>query len=412
MKEHKIELKIDRTTTFTLLCIYFSSKMLWDTLIPHAFELLSLGILTIAAVYEIVHARKKSALVTLIFYIIFILYIIACACIKDNSDQISRAIYEYGFYMLMIFSGIYYYTNIEFRRVAKSMVRFGCLIAFLSWYEYFTRAYIIGSFTQTIQNNYGFRAAVFTRTYLSHGVILGVFAILAYYMFISTEKKRYIFISIFCYVSILTTSSRGPLVACTVGLIVMWFVNYYSNHRGIQKRFYIILALLIILLVALLLLQSSFTTGNPTIDYFLWRTRNIINWTGDAGNVGRVQLWNNALNKWFKKAPWFGIGPSKTGSWGSGSLGVTESGVLKRLCELGVVGVAIYYSMLIYIISKGISNFRQATSERKSIYLCLFGIISMILINDITVQTTEQIEVSFLLNVALGGLLIGSSIRS
>jgi O-antigen ligase len=175
-----------------------------------------------------------------------------------------------------------------------------------------------------------------------------------------------------------------------VGLIVMWFVNYYSNHHSIQKRFYIIFALLIILLVALLFLQSSFTTGNPTIDYFLWRTRNIINWTGDAGNVGRVQLWNNALNKWFKKSPWFGIGPSKTGSWGSGSLGVTESGVLKRLCELGVVGVVIYYSMLANIIRKGILNFRQAIKDRRSIYLCLFGIISMILINDITVQTTEQ----------------------
>jgi hypothetical protein len=37
----------------------------------------------------------------------------------------------------------------------------------------------------------------FSRTYLSHGIILGVFTILAYYMFISTEKKRYIFISIF-----------------------------------------------------------------------------------------------------------------------------------------------------------------------------------------------------------------------
>ena len=197
----------------------------------------------------------------------------------------------------MIFYGIYYYQRLVFQRIAKNMVIFGCLIAALSWYEYITRSYLIGSFAATIQSTYGFRAAVFSRTYLSHGVILGVFAILAYYMFLDTSEMIYLASSILCYISILTTSSRGPLVACTAGLILMWFVNYYSSHSNIQKRIYIIFALLLVLIAIMMFLESTFTTGDPTIDYFLLRTRNIINWNGDAGNVGRVYWWEYAINK-------------------------------------------------------------------------------------------------------------------
>lgn len=379
--------------------------MLWDAVVPHVFELLVIGILVLTASYEITHIKRKSVAMAVLIYAVFTFYIIASASIKDSTDQQFRAIYEYTFYILMIFSGIYYYQRVEFQRIAKNMVIFGCLIAALSWYEYITRSYLIGSFAATIQSTYGFRAAVFSRTYLSHGVILGVFAILAYYMFLDTSEMMYLASSIFCYISILTTSSRGPLVACTAGLILMWFVNYYSNHSNIQKRIYIIFALLLVSIAIMMFLESTFTTGNPTIDYFLLRTRNIINWNGDAGNVGRVYWWEYAINNWFKNSPWFGIGPSKTGSWGEGAIGVTESGFLKRLCELGIIGAIIYYSLIAYIITRGIINYKQETKNNKLAYLCLFGIVTMIMINDITVQTTEQIEVSFYLNTALGGLL-------
>lgn len=379
--------------------------MLWDTVVPHVFELLVIGILVLTASYEITHIKRKSVAMAVLIYAVFTFYIIASASIKDSTDQQFRAIYEYTFYILMIFSGIYYYQRVEFQRIAKNMVIFGCLIAALSWYEYITRSYLIGSFAATIQSTYGFRAAVFSRTYLSHGVILGVFAILAYYMFLDTSEMIYLASSILCYISILTTSSRGPLVACTAGLILMWFVNYYSSHSNIQKRIYIIFALLLVLIAIMMFLESTFTTGNPTIDYFLLRTRNIINWNGDAGNVGRVYWWEYAINNWFKKSPWFGIGPSKTGSWGEGAIGVTESGFLKHLCELGIIGAIIYYSLIAYIITRGIINYKKEIENNKLAYLCLFGIVTMIMINDITVQTTEQIEVSFYLNTALGGLL-------
>ena len=42
----------------------------------------------------------------------------------------------------------------------------------------------------------------------------------------------------------------------------------------------------------------------------------------------------------------------------------------------------------------------------KLIYILFFGIFIMIMINDITVQSTEEIMVSFLLMLSLGGMNI------
>lgn len=401
-----MQIKIHKANLlFTILCVYFTSKMLWDQLIPGVFELLAIGVLFWGSISLLLrNNRGRTINILILLYVIICGYVIVCALLKDTPDQILRAIYEYCFYIMMLFSMVYYQKRISFDSIAKTLVIVGCIIAVLSWYEYFTKSYIIGNFRNTISSYYGFRAAVFTRSYLSHGIILGLFSILSYYKFINSKKKIYIVTCVFCYISILTTSSRGPLVACTLGLLLMWFVNYYSNHKDIKKRFCIIALLALVFCIALMFLQSSFLTGNPTIDYFLYRMRQILNWTGDAGNVGRISIWRRTMEMFYSSA-WFGIGPSKTGSWGAGSIGVTESGVLKHLCELGIIGFVIYYFFVGYIINTGIKNYKHSSKSDRSLYICFFGIITMIMVNNITLQSTEEIMVSFFYWMAMGGLL-------
>lgn len=401
-----MQIKVNKSNLlFSIVCIYFASKMLWDQLFPGVIEILSLCIILWGSFSLLIQNKRGQSINVLItIYICLCGYVICAALFKDTTDQIMRAIYEYCFYNIIIFSMIYYQKRITFNSIARTLVIFGCVIAILSWYEYFTKSYIIGTFRSTINNYYGFRAAVFTRSYLSHGIILGLFSILAYYKFLDSKRKWYIFSCVFLYISILTTSSRGPLVACTLGLLIMWFVNYYSNNRNIKKRLYIIFLLVLVLYIALMFLQSSFLTGNPTIDYFLFRMRQILNWTGDAGNVGRISIWKETMEMFFS-SPWFGIGPSKTGSWGAGSIGVTESGVLKHLCELGIMGFAIYYIFIGVVIKIGIKNYKQSINKDKSLYLCFFGIITMIMVNNITLQSTEEIMISFFYWMAMGGLV-------
>lgn len=388
---------------FLSLCIYFTTKMLWDTVIPNIFEFVSLLLLLYGAfLYFYTSKITKSTFGIVALYIIFSIYIVLNAAIQDNSQQFFRSIYEYIFYSSILFSCAYYLNRIQFENIVKILAFLGLIIALLSWYEYLTGSYIIGRFDASY--TIGFRAAVFTRSYLSHGIVLGFFSIIDYYIYIFSRRKIYLILCIFSFVSILTTSSRGPIVAVFAALVIMYVLNYRRRNTSYTKRFCIIIFLLLLFLLIFLFLNSTVTTGNTDVDYFLYRIRQITNWTGDAGNVGRIRIWNRTFDL-IRSSLLFGIGPSKTGSWGSGSIGVTESGILKHLCELGVVGFLIYYLFIINIIIKGIAANKFCNDKAHIEFICYIGLIIMILVNNITLQSTEEIMVSFIFWLGMGGLL-------
>lgn len=394
---------------FTLLSIYMLTKMLWDKLVPNVLEVFSLCAVCygIFMYFKSSHLRKKDLYLPLLF-VIFAVYVLIDAFIKDNNQQFFRAVYEYIFYTMMMFGASYYLRKVDTGRFLKIINVLGIVIVVLSWYEYLTKSYLIGSFSGTTilyVNNSAFRAAVFSRSYLSHGVVVGFFSLISHYLFLKERKKSYFIQTIITYLTILTTSSRGPLVATGGAILLIYVINQYRESNRIDKKVLTWCTLFLIAMLIFFFLTSTFTTGNQTIDYFLYRMRKIIDWSGDAGNVGRIKLWNNALD-WFKTDRLFGIGPSKTGSWGSGSLGVTESGLLKRLCELGIVGFSLYYFMVVTIIKNGVINYKKANKENKLIYILFFGVLAMVMINDVTLQSTEEIMVTFIYMIALGGMNI------
>lgn len=388
-----------------LLTIYMLTKMLWDKAIPNILEILSILVLVYGLMKYVLQKHNSKDIALFLLFVLFSTYVLFDALIKDTNQQLSRAMYEYVFYISMMFSSQYYISRTNIDLLVSCINKLGIVIVALSWYEYLTKSYLIGAFSNTIiyANRSAFRAAVFSRSYLSHGIILGFFTLIAYYVFLK-EKKRYNFFqTIITYITILTTSSRGPLVATGFALLIMFIINQYRVSKKIDRKIATWICIVLILLIAFLFLTSTFTTGNETVDYFLYRLRKIIDWSGDAGNLGRIKFWNISMN-WFREDRLFGIGPSKTGSWGSGSLGVTESGVLKRLCELGIVGFSMFYLLIFIAVKQGISAYKKNSSHRKLIYILFFGIIGMIMINDITVQSTEEIMVSYILMFALGGM--------
>ncbi len=390
----------------TWLIVYFTSKMLWDGLLPMVFEVFSLGILLYGTVcyFQTRKMRGKLAHVIL-FYMVFCAYIILNAILQNTAQQFGRAIYEYCFYMLMFFSMSYYIEKCDMICCLKIVNCWGIIIAVLSWYEYLSKSYILSNdFIQTIENVHGFRATVFTRSYLSHAIILGFFAIVALYLFCETRKKRYIMACALCALSILTTSSRGPLVALTAAIFVFYIMNMLRKGAQPSRKLWVLFSVISIVLIGLIFLNTTFVTGNETIDYFLYRTRQIINWSGDAGNVGRLSIWKMSFDI-IKNNFLFGIGPSHTGSWGSGSIGVTESEYLKYLCELGIVGFALILGFIASIIKYGKSQYARFEKRDKLFMIFLFSVITLVMVNNITVQSTEEIQVNFIWAVGMGGLL-------
>lgn len=388
------------------LMIYFLTKLFWDNSIPYVFEILSIIILIYGFIMYFMNSYTNEKLLYLIIFGVMSIYIIINALCQDSMLQIRRSIYEYILYTSFIFSIAYYIKKTDFILLCKVISILGLIISLLSWYEWISKSYLIGSFSNVIAygDYIGFRAAVFSRSFLSHGMVLGFFSIVSFYLFFAQKGIWYLFISLFNILSILTTSSRGPLVATGCAVFFMYILRIRmldkNNNIRIISRWLIVFAICMMIFILL----SDFTTGMPSIDYFLYRIRQIINWTGDAGNVGRLMIWSEYLEV-FKSSPFFGIGPSKTGSWGSGSIGVTESGLLKHLCELGLVGFILYYSIFILIIYKGYKLYKEVSERDKLKLICFFGVIIMVFINNITLQSTEEIMVFIIYSFGLGGIL-------
>lgn len=403
------------------LFVYFTSKLLWDYLIPGVFEILSLVCILLFAVsyiYKYCRHIGNDQIKLFAIYAMFVVYIILNAFVKDSKEQFTRAMYEYIFYSLIFWAMSYALMKTDFELICKVITKLGLLTATLSWYEYFTNRYLIGqaaaSYTEGIGGAYGFRTMVFSRSYLPHGMVLGFFAMIYFYLYLKNKKISSLIGCAYCYITILSTSSRGPLAANGIALFLMYILYSYYEQKSIKKILsYIIIALGA--LVAYLILTSNIRSDNEMINYFLIRIRSIIDWHHEGANITRTIIWNNSIENYFKQAPVFGIGASKTGSWSYPnmhepySIGVTESGMLKKLCELGIVGVVLYYGFIISIIAKGIKSFKVISQKSKVELIGYFGFLIAVLINDITLQTTEEIMVSFQMWAALAGIYVTSN---
>ncbi len=398
-------MKFSRSVCINLLVswlfIYFTGKLLFDT-VPYIFELFSIGLFAWCA-FLLVYSRTAADLHTVTLFITFLVfsgYVLLNGILQDDFSQLARAIYEYIFYILIFFAMLWLLPQANLKKCLKIFAFWGLLIACLSWVEFFTKTLLIAD---PVENYLEFRAIVFSRSFLTHGAVLGFFSLACMDICYRERKPLWFVAGLFCYISILTTASRGPFVACGIGLILQFMLNAYISRRHSWKRFAASMLFLFAIIAVCVLMFGTFLTGNELIDNALLRIRSIFNWTGEAGNAGRLLLWENALN-WWRSSPLIGIGPSQTGSWGDGSIGVTESGVLKRLAELGVVGFVIFYFFIVCILIRAIRTYKRQDDSGKRHMTLWFSLATAVLINDCILQVTEEIVISFFLYTALAGL--------
>lgn len=395
-KLHKYDIE------FLGLGIYITSKMLWDC-VPYVFEI-SFWVIVVwnAFIYLLESIRKDKNTYLIVLVVCIGIYILMDSLMFDSIHQFMRSIYEYIIYMLILFFFMRLKNKINLILCLKVLSDWGALIALLTWIEYARKQYLLTDLSAygviLYVGNNGFRAAVFTRSFLSHGIVLGVFSVISLFLWYRLKYTGYLFKSVFCYAAILATGSRGPLVSFFCAIVFFFYIETFKIKKRKNTRIKFAIAIAIGIGILLFILTLDVNPADSSIAYFIYRIQNIFNWTGDAGNTGRVLIWNNAINNWFKKAPIFGIGPSKTGSWGNGSLGVTESGLLKRLCELGIIGFALFYGLIAYILK---NSMRTAEKTEMAFWIAIF---IGIFVNDITVQSTEEIMVSYWWWCSLGAI--------
>lgn len=387
-----------------ILTTYFCTKMLWDRITFELAEYFSIVLLLVGFMYYLGKLRKKE-FGLFIHFCLFSIYIVINGIILSDVGHFGRGIYENIFYAWIFFCMIGFLKNCSISNI-KRMFRFlgyvGAFLAFLTLIEYVRQVeFISGGDSYTNITGYGltFRPRVFSRSYLSHGLIMGILAITELYNYKMEKSRKWICFYVLCVFGVLLTSSRGPLVSAVLASVI--FELNYIDLKKIGKSKFVkgIVISGIIFVVLYFIFGTTIEVNNSVVTYFLTRVRNIFNWSSDGGNVGRINRWRRYLQYYAEHNVWIGSGLAMAGSSGlSNIMGTTESGVIKRLVELGIIGVFFFYTFLGRIVLQS-RKMREinVNIDVQGLKFLAFSQIACILIDDVILQITEEIMISFYL---------------
>lgn len=277
------------------------------------------------------------------FFLLFFLYIFYCFfCIFLAEQSSLEAAYPYIILPSIMLSGYSLLKRVDLIFLTKCIAIASTVIVPLTMYEYFTKSYLL-----PMENDpyVVFRSRVFADSCLSLGCEYAIGALLCIAIWKKTKHKIWFIYGVLNIIGLLLTQSRGPLVGCLVGIIILAWYDTWIN-KAFRKSFFA--GIIILFIIITFIVINSFgliTFDNP----FISRIMSIGNWSSDEGNIGRLFKWRTYLEI-FLQSPVIGHG---IGYVDNSRYGVTESGVMQQLVEIGILGTVIYYSFIIKVLQCG-----------------------------------------------------------
>lgn len=190
------------------------------------------------------------------------------------------------------------------------------------------------------------------------------------------EEKKYLFLGgsiLLTFISVFLTSSKGALVAVVVGLSLILIVNLARGNGGMVLRLIIGYAIMASILYYSYQ-NNSFVQQvcEPIFNRFEEFTSNV---EGDHSLAHREFLWRTAFELG-KTEPIFGIGveqfrPAATQYTGQHVWNIVHNTYLTFFCELGIVGLIIFFRLWI---KNAWNHFLLMRRKRSSVYY-LFSMI-------------------------------------
>lgn len=354
-------------------------------------------------IYFLTWVRSKRIAMkpdTTILYWFSMLYFCLSAIILSDSRVLINGLYSYIYYQLLIFAWIFVLQKVEIVKLFPIFEVVGFISSLLGLYEVMSGSLLLGgtAYGKSFGGSYIVRAVVFSGSFLTLGMFLTIIIIIAFYMYQSQKKIRHLICMCVCILGLFMTSSRGPMVAAAVGIIVVYLLSDSATLKHRLKRVVSLLIAIIMVVVAFLLIGNTVMKDNLYFSFIQARLSSILDWTGESGNVGRVNRWSQFLQL-FSKHWLLGTGIGSSGTRAAELIGAlnTESGVLKRLLELGVIGFVLYYSMVISILRHGFRYYKSIVKEKgNSVVVVAFAVVVSVLVEECIMQITETIMVSVL----------------
>lgn len=342
------------------------------------------GIICLFIVGYIITYRKQCVKIRKnTFWFCYILYL---ACVMINllyhTNASLYAIIEYVFYMLFLFAMCYIMSNIAFEKILQIYEIIGIVISIEAIWEFISGRILFRTNleAQVIRRAYGLIGSPLTL-----GMILACIALISIYRGMISNRKHY-FVSALSIVGLFCTQSRGPLVGAAVGFVAMMLVHNLSVKNNIEsslgKGGLKAVIMLLLLYVVIKWLSDYVEIANSIYQ----RIQTILIWNAtESANYQRMEKWRYAWQL-FKENPIFGIGVSSTGSRATTGI-VLESGILKKLVEMGIVGFVLYYYMMI---STALRNIVIAMKNHSKYCALSVGVMCAIFVENFIMQIVES----------------------
>lgn len=397
-------------------CIfYLCTFYLFDVMVGRIFKYIFFACLIYGIIgyffRKLISKSLKYNTVFILGVAVFLVFVFQCFNVKE-SEQMMRGFYQYPFYLLIICSTSYMSRNVNIDNMIKLLTRYGVVLSVCALYEQISHHYIVGVgingyFYKAIlvdeNTSSSIRAAVFSGSPLVFGMLMAILTVISFYCLLQKKCVLNFIVMLANFFGLVLSYSRAPLVFTVISMAFMYL--YYDNEllfrlkksRVTKILFYFFLALL------LLLLSSLFI---PKVAFLFQRVMTIFNWDSNDANVTRFVIWQNVLKMIFDgNTFWIGEGPG----YASGAIGfATESGVLKRLLELGVFSFFLYYFFLYRCVKKG----TEISRKRNNKYVILSrSVILCILLEDIILQITESVSIAFFLYFFISLLYYQPSVK-
>lgn len=291
------------------------------------------------------------------YLIIFALYCMVCAIFFVEKVTILRYVFGLLIMLLTCTFSKKILINLNRQKILDIIVSVGFVFSII------TLVYYLFGLISLNFNFYGNRI-------ISYGVLIDrgsarlislassdpnitafIFTIFCFISLLDLKKVRNKFVFITSLLIVIFTFSRGAYVSFAIGFLVYLYLKKSVIKRNLFK---IIISLFAI--IGLVLIGNNITNGE-ILNTILLRFQG----TSSDGGSGRISLWINALNI-FYKYPIFGIGINNTLSYNLShgfSTVYTHNTYLQILSETGIIGFLLYSVFFYQLLKKSLNIYKM-----------------------------------------------------
>lgn len=394
-------MKIKKSKIYIIMLFYFiviytlMSPFLFGYISPYC-KYVFLLIVMIGMLFTLASKRCVNTIgfSELLLITISFIYVLLNAFGFGGFELVYMSLTAYIIYVFPILLLPFVQNKIDWNGLIKFLVFYGVIDSIISITEYITRVRLFplagleGSIDQvtsagtSIVRTYGLQGSFFII-----GDVLCLCGFSSWYLFREKKNPLYLVCWIVISLGIFSTGSRGYYVSYFVGMIAMMLaegkVNHTNQKFSIKTIVQIIGIIILIVLGWYMVFDSTITFGIPAIDTVLVRIRMIGDWSGDSANLNRIRIWTWAYNYWMDSF-FLGHGACCTQLGYSGYISVTESGLLKRLVELGFVGTILVYLPLLFPLVRGLKSIKKYKVDPKVVIF--IGVIAAYFVEDCVLQ--------------------------